>query len=373
MRALIFSVSAGGGHSNAADAMKEYIELQEPESKVEIIDTLKYINPVIDKVVIGSYLQTVKNVPYLFGKIYDYTETDTSILSVTSKLNEYLSNKILPHIEEFNPDVVISTHPFSTEMLGILKTKTKIAIPFVSIMTDYAPHNAWLHEGVDAYVVSNCDMVSEMENRGIDKQIIYPFGIPIKSNFFKKFNKEDTLRELGLSTDKITLLIMGGSLGIGKIKEIYEELSGIDQDFQVIVIAGTNKKLYADIESLKLTSNKPTGIIGYTKNVNKYMQASHLLLTKPGGLSITEALVSNLPIAIFCPIPGQEEKNAEFLLRHNLAVDLKNGKKCSAIISNLVSSKTELDTIKKQCKSFAKPEASKDVYELIKKLIKKQH
>ena len=123
MRALIFSVSAGGGHSRAAEAIKDYIYLYDPDSEVKIIDTLKYINPIIDKVIIGSYLKTIKVTPSLFGKLYDYSETDFGLATISSKINEILTYRLLPLINDFEPDILIATHPFPTEMLSILKIK----------------------------------------------------------------------------------------------------------------------------------------------------------------------------------------------------------------------------------------------------------
>lgn len=372
MKTLIFSVSAGGGHGKAAQSVKEYIELYSKESTVKIIDTLKYINPIIDKVIIGGYLKTIKMTPSLFGKLYDYSETDYGLSAISAKFNEIMTYRLMPLIKEFEPDILIATHPFPTEMLSILKVKHKMQIPTMSILTDYASHSFWLHPGIDAYIVSNADMIPEMISRGIPKDTIHDIGIPVSPNFFAKFDKSKTLEELHLSPNKTTILIMGGSLGIGKISILYKNLLELNTNVQIIVITGNNKKLYYELISYKdnYDINNCSYIMGFTDEVNKYMQASDLLLTKPGGLTITEALICNSPIGIFSPIPGQEEKNAEFLLKHNLAINLGDGENSKSIIMELLNHEENLKLLKNNCKKFSKPEVGKDIFKIISNLIK---
>lgn len=371
MRALILSVSAGGGHSHAAEAIKIYLKLNNPNSEVKVVDTLKYINPIVDKVVIGGYLQTIKVTPSLFGKLYSHSESDFGLATISAKINEIMSFRLFPFVQNYNPDIIVCTHPFPAEMMSIIKGKNKTSIPVVTILTDYAVHNFWLHPFTDAYVVSNSDMTSDMILRDINKSQIYELGIPVKPSFIHHYDKIDTLSELSLSPDKPTILVMGGSLGMGKISNVYEQLQKIKEDIQIIVITGSNKKLYAELQNLKQTSLKETRIIGFTEKVNKYMQACDLLLTKPGGLTIAEALICEVPIGVFSPIPGVEEHNAHFLLKHNLAVNLTDINNCSNIIQDLISSKEKLQSIKDNCAVFSKPTAGPDICKLLNILIQK--
>jgi processive 1,2-diacylglycerol beta-glucosyltransferase len=368
MRVLIFSVSAGGGHNHAAAAVEKHIALNDPNSEVKIIDTIKYINPILDKVVIGSYLKSLKFNPSIFGKLYNFAETGESLSNVSNLINEIIIFRLIPLIDEFKPDVVIATHAFSSEMASILRLKGKITVPTLTILTDYAPHSFWLHAGTDAYVVSNCDMIKYMENRGVNPNIVYDMGIPVNPDFMKEFNRNETFQSLNLNSNKTTILLMGGSLGMGKIYNVYTELQNTINDIQIIVITGKNKKLFSQLMDMQNETKKETRIIGYTEEVNKYMQIADLLITKPGGLTITEALICNLPMAIFSVIPGQEEKNAEFLIKHNLAVSLGAGKHCSQIIESILSDIDKLKDMKNNCIFFAKPNSGNEIYKLLVKL-----
>ncbi|EJO5346201.1 UDP-N-acetylglucosamine--LPS N-acetylglucosamine transferase [Clostridium botulinum] len=370
MKILILSVSAGGGHGHAAEALKSYIKLNNDKAEITVIDTLKYINPLIDKVIIGSYLKTLKVNPSLFGKLYDHSEDDDCIATaISSNFNKIMTYKLSPLLKEFKPDTIICTHPFPAEMISIMKGKGKLNIPSLTILTDYAPHSIWIQDHTDAYIVSNSDMIDEMVTRGVDKNKIFDFGIPVSPGFLNIYDNEKTLKELGLNTYTPTFLIMGGSLGIGKITDLYSELIKIEQNIQIIIITGNNKKLYNQLNKLKENSNKETRIIGFTNKVNKYMQCCDLLLTKPGGLTITEALISNIPMAIFSPIPGQEEKNAKFLLKHNLAINIDCIENTKNIIDDLLKSKSTLKTMSLNCSKFSKPNSGNDIYNLLKFLV----
>lgn len=371
MKVLILTVAAGGGHGHAAEAIKKNILLKNSSNEVFIVDTLKAINPLLDKVVIGSYLKSLKYSPSIFGKIYNYTEDEDGFTSaISSKLIQMLSSKIQELIFDINPDIIICTHPFPLEMVSYMKLNNEIRIPVVTVLTDYAPHGMWLQNSIDAYIVSNNDMVEEMSSRGVPKDIIYPFGIPVQPEFLKSYDKDITLSELGLDKDKKTILLMGGSLGMGKISTIFQDLMSSSLDIQIIAITGKNKKLYNELINLKYNYKKKSAIVGYSDEIGKLMQASTLLLTKPGGLTITEALLTHLPMALFSPLPGQEVKNCDFLLKNKLAILLSDEKNYANEIGKLINSPELINTIKNNCKKFSKPDSGENVCRLLNKLIK---
>lgn len=370
MKVLILSISAGGGHIRAAEAVKSYTLMNCPNAHIKIIDTFKYINPVLDKVVIGSYLNSIKLSPSIFGKLYKFSERDDNLISFTNKVNEIIGYRILSLIRNYKPDIIYSTHPFSNQMLSVLKAKYNLEIPAISILTDYAAHSFWIHPNIDAYVVSNDDMKEEMIHRGVPESIIYPIGIPVNPGFLNHSDRVSTLYGLGLDPSVPTVLLMGGSLGIGKITSIYEELANLDTTVQIVVITGKNKKLYSEITRLNKFTKNPTFIIGFTKEVNKYMQAADIIVTKPGGLTITEALISHLPLIIFSPIPGPELENSDFLVRHHLAHYIDESSEIVPLLNYLLNNGEALTELKENTYKFARPDAGNEIYKLMEKLIK---
>lgn len=369
MNILILSASTGGGHMRASRAIENYMSEHDKSANVKIVDSLLYINPILNKTVTSGYVYLATKTPKIYGKIYELTNKEDRWISFVNRLNYLFANKLLPLIDEFKPDVIITTHPFPTEMVSILKAKELVNIPLVCIMTDYAPHKTWVNQKVDAYIVSNDDMVKEMSKIGVREEVIYPYGIPIEKVFFEKKDKDLVLNELELNPNLPTILMMAGSFGVTNVFKIYEDIINIDREFQVIVITGKNQKLYDEFAKVINKSEKHTKLIYFTDEVNKFMQAADIIITKPGGLTITEALASNIPMAIFDAIPGQEEENAEFLINHNMAIKLEKNQSCDKLIEELLMNKEKLNNMKEACRSFDKNDSSKNICALINELV----
>mgnify|MGYP001413416506 CR=1 FL=1 len=201
-------------------------------------------------------------------------------------------------------------------------------------------------------------MMEEMERMGVPSVWVQPFGNTVGDAFLKKDDRRCVRIRLGLDPDKRSSLIMAGSFGVTRVLRIYERITALPQDFQMIVITGKNEKLYEMFkEEAVPNSKKPTKLIYFTDEVESYMHASDLLVTKPGGLTVSEALACGIPLAVFDAIPGQEEDNADFLLNHNMAVELGSGKDCAMIISDLFSNEEELKKMRASCEEFDKTDS----------------
>lgn len=416
MKILILSASTGGGHMTASHALCSYIQ-ENKLAEVKVVDTLEYISPILNKTVVEGYHYMALRAPKVFGVVYKTTNKDTPLSSLVFYLNSLFSKKLVSLVEEYQPDIIISTHPFPTEMISNLKEIGKVSLPLVCIITDYAPHKTWINKNVEGYVVANEEMVSQMEIMGVNKNLIHPFGIPVNDSFYKPSDRETTLEELGLDKNLKTILIMAGSMGATQIFDLYKRIANIDVNFQVIIITGNNKSLYksfkklldgddskiADsiqkmkvkgfnkISSLKTDSKflyianklnvpkllipkkiKPTKLIFFTNEVYKYMQAVDLIVTKPGGLTVSEALACNVPMALFNAIPGQEEENADFLIRNNMAVNLEKTSSISDKIKEILLSPMELESMKMSCENFDKSKSVKNILNLLSDLIEKE-
>ncbi|MDO4476632.1 MAG: glycosyltransferase [Clostridia bacterium] len=397
MKIIILSASTGGGHMSAANCVKEY--LNENGDSATVIDTLEYISPLLNKTVVEVYEHLAKKHPTIWKLMYT-TTNKKSLNKIVEIINKTISKKLIPLLAEEKPDLIISTHPFSTEMISHLKKNENLNIPLICIMTDYAPHRTWLSPNVDSYVVANEEMIEPMEEMGVEKNKIHPFGIPVDNDFFNFVNKKEELRNLGLRDDLPTILIMAGNFGLANIGKVFVKLQKVDLDFQIIIITGKNKGLFNDLKQLthgkrlrkrdkilakmhlknisekhlkimavkksdEFKITKPTKLIYYTNEVDKYMHVSDLIITKPGGLTISEALACNLPMALFGTIPGQEEENANFLVGKNMAVKLENASGEENIIRNLLLNPEKLNFMKYNCKNFDKSDCLKNIFNLI--------
>lgn len=368
MQVLIFTASTGGGHKKASSALENYIKQKNPSATVKTVDALKAVGKTFDKMISGGYVFLAKHAPRVYGGMYRRSDKDTSLNSLVNNVTGTASKKLLPVIQDFSPDVIVTTHPFAAEMVSALKEKHGITSPLISIVTDFAPHKTYIQPGVDYYIVSSREMVYQLENLGVDSQRIRPLGIPVDPVFYAQFDKSQLRLELGLEPETPTVLMMAGSFGVSDVFDIYEGITSVDTPLQIIVITGKNQKLYNEFEqrlSRRGDSGKKTLLKYFVDDVYKYMHTSDLLITKPGGLTVTEAIASCLPMAIFKAFPGQEADNEDFLIRNNLAVKLPKGKKCADVLSRLLSDPQKLKSMKTSCAEFFKGEAVDSIYKLI--------
>lgn len=369
MRALILTVSAGSGHNKAAEAIKEAVLRNEPGSEVRVINTIKYISPTLDKLVIGTYLKSIKYYPVFFKYLYKYADNRETI-AVTRLWYEYVTKGLIPTIEEFNPDVIVATHPFTSQILSMLKKNHSLMKPGCVVMTDFGAHSFWVHRNIEAYVVSNDDMIDELKERGIEEGSIHVYGIPTGRKFSQHPERSETLSELGLM-DKRTITVMGGSLGLGNIESIVRELLSVDCDLQLIVVSGGNHKLHERMTELNEASERKFLNLTYVDNMDDILRITDLLVTKPGGLTVAESFVTGTPLAIFSAVPGQEAQNAAYLLRHDLALDIGAGTDCRDAICSLMKDEMRLARMKARSREHSKQNAADDVYALLKRLASK--
>lgn len=369
MKIMILSAATGAGHLRAANALEADINKNTP-FEAKNFDCFKAISSILDKTVCDGYLFLAKKTPALFGKLYAETNKETVLGNMLPKICGLFARELYPTIEEYAPDIILSTHPFATEMISELKAQGKVKVPLICLMTDYGAHRAWICEHVDAYVVAAEHMVDELVSFGVKREIVYPYGIPVFENFFMPQDEEMLIREMEMDPQVPIVLFMAGSFGVSNIIGLYKKLVNQDVPLQIIVITGRNKRLYEAFEKEIKNSPMKTKLLYFTDEVEKYMHASDLIVTKPGGLTVSEALACNLPMAVFNAIPGQEEDNANFLKANDMGVKIDKNTDFPKFISNLIKEKHQLDAMRKSCEKFDKSDSSKNIVELAKKLIK---
>lgn len=391
-KVLIMSASTGGGHNRAARAIKEELDkkiINNEKINCEIIDSLKLVNNTMDKIISGGYEKTALYTPKAYGSVYRLSETN--LLSKNefkdSLLAHFMAKKFEKLLEESKPDLIIGTHPFPMIALSTLKKQKKnigsnllhlgelnfknrnhINVPpMISILTDYTTHSTWIQNEIDFYVVGHEYVKELLVLEGVDSSKIRCFGIPVEKSFLKNRSKSEVLNELGLDIQKLTVLLMGGSFGAGNIKETLEELLDTDRDFQILVITGKNENLREKIEKKIETHNhnKKVCVLGYTNKMNDILSSIDLLITKPGGLTTTEALLKDVPMIVPYYIPGQEEENLDFL--SNCGAALRTTKKYTlpVLLKVLIDDPSRLDMLKKNIKSIRKFNSSQNIASLV--------
>ncbi len=370
---MISYASYGGGHLSAAKNLKEYIEKNYTGYEVILFDCMKYVNRVIDKVCGSTYSNITKNVPWFWGKIYYHTQTPLfeKILTLSNKLLSYKLRKLLKNT---NPDIIISTHFFVGHLFSILKQEGIFDFKLATVITDFGedPYNEWIsnHEYMDYIFVAHSKIKSRLVEKGVLPSKIFDTGIPISDKFLIDYNKSDVLKSINLKENKKTILFFGGGeLGLGKSKTV-EAFNVLVKNFtnvQIIAIAGRNNTLKNNFKAIVKEYNRENDVIvlGFTDRVAEFMSISDLVITKPGGLTVTESLVSNLPLLAINPIPGQEEENAKFLIENNAGFLLNKSNNIKTVLKEILNNDELLLNIKQNIKKIAKPNSTRDICNIL--------
>ena len=295
---LIFYASYGGGHLSAANSIKDYLSNHYENIDVELIDCMKYINKPIEKITTTAYNEMAKKAPWAWGKIYSDSQKGP-LAHITTRSNQVFAIKLLRLLREKRPDLIISTHPFGSQMCSYLKRKGKITSKIATILTDFAPHDQWLvgSDYTDYFFVAHNKMKEYLISKNIPENKIFATGIPISNKFLETFNTSKILNSLGLKENSKTILFFaGGKFGLGKSRtlEIFNTLVNDFNNIQVIAISGKNKKMYEEFNQIVKIANKTNFIkvFEFVNNVPELMAVSDVVITKPGCLTTTEILVS---------------------------------------------------------------------------------
>ena len=370
-KVLIFYGSFGGGHLSASKSLKEYIDKYYPETETKIVDCVEYVSKQINRVTISTYEYIALNTPRIWENLYKNAEKGV-VSKISDGVNKRMAVKLKKCILEFDPDVVVSTHPFASHMCTILKKKGKINCRLATVMTDLHIHNQWLSnpEFMDYYFVANSKMKKDMVNCGIDANKVIVSGIPVSERFLENFNNEEIYSEFKLNPEKQTALFFaGGAIGTGKGRtlEIFETLMKDFPELQVVAVAGKNEKLKITFEECVNSFNRGnnTRVLAFTNKVPELMHISDFVITKPGGLTTTESFVSGMPMVVINPIPGHEEQNAEFLENVGAAIWLKKNDNIKETFEKLLFTPGKLKEMSENSLKLAKPNSIKEIVEIL--------
>ncbi|NLY53114.1 MAG: glycosyltransferase [Firmicutes bacterium] len=355
MDTLIFSASVGAGHDQAARALREEILRRYPAARVAVVDTISYISPMLNKLVLEGYLGLLKLSPRVYGKLYEKTEGGDNGADLAHWPYRLLSGALTKVIRSYAPDAIICTHAFATGLLGTLKTRQRIRQYLTTVVTDFTVHSYWVHAGNDLYCIAHDELSGLMDDLGVPRSQVVATGIPILSKFEKKLDKKAMRERHGLA-DLPTILVMGGSLGLGKIKTIVESLDAQAGSWQILVVTGRNEKLHDELKH-RHWSNR-VHVYGFINFVHELMAAADIVLTKPGGITAAEALSQGKPIVIMSPIPGQEDRNSRFLTEQGCAIRLRADTQVGQKVAQLLADEEGLAALGQRAAQLARPFAA---------------
>ena len=369
-RVLLLYISEHSGHHCASVSIEKALHGLDDQIETLNLNSFNYTNPILEKVINRAYMGLVKRRP----EIWDYLYDNPSVLRNTQRLREifhkFNTGKFKTLLDDFSPDAIICTQAFPCGMIADYKKTYGLEVPLVGVLTDYAPHSYWIYNNVDRYIVPSKETGRKLVDNGIDPGKVLPFGIPIDQKFsVNKKNEDDIRKDAGLDPGKPCVLIMGGTQGLGPIREMTRFLDRSGADAQFLIVCGNNKKLFRWLKGRSF--KKKTVIIPYAGNVDELMQISDLVITKPGGITTAEALAKALPMLIVHPLPGQEAMNTRYLLNEGVALKAESPADVFVMLEELLYNKSKLADMSQKAAALSKPSSSSDVARLILELMRK--
>jgi processive 1,2-diacylglycerol beta-glucosyltransferase len=378
MRLLIATVTAGAGHVQAAAALEEAWRAARPRDAVQRVDVLDFMPRLYRKVYVEGYVKLVEKAPELWALAFRKTDNPAlarKLTRVRRALARVTTTRCTSYLKRFQPDAVLCTHYLPLEILGRLKEKAarpgsrrrasveapslanaRAAAPFTaSVVTDFEAHALWMEPGVDLYCVAAEETKARLVARGAVAEQVAVTGIPIAQKFAAPVEPSAVRRRTGLRDDLPTLLVLGGGFGMGPVREILGELNKLPRAVQVVVVCGRNDALRRELAVLD--RRHPTHLLGFVTNMHEWMAVADLILTKPGGLTTSEALALGRPLFVLNPIPGQEAANSDFLLEHGAAAKANRIEDLPFRLEKLLGS-SKLAEMARAARALGKPGAA---------------
>ena len=362
---LVVTASMGSSHNKAANAVAEAIKRKYPDDKINVIDFMSTETAYFNSLVKDIYLKMLDHTPSVYEFFYKFTSDSTKGSTIQSVFAHAMKKDMRELIKKYEADMVICTHPFPCAAASYLKQTGEINIPLITVMTDFCVHQFWLYKNIDIYFTANDLLKKEMVNQGLLEERIFVTGIPVGYNFRVDYNRDDLLAKFKLEKDKPVALIMGGGLGLGGVKNALCQLERLKKDIQILVITGANVALWSEMNEYAQHSKHKIFVWGYSHNIQEFMSVATFLISKPGALTISEALTRELPMILHDPIPGPEVDNAKFVSDNGAAIWVRHQDTLDAVVREVLSDATILPKLRNNAKVLKKPYASDNIADII--------
>jgi len=364
----ILSVSAGAGHVRAAQALQAAAERWYPGVETVHVDLMELVPRLFKTVYADTYIKVVERHPAFWGYLYDKSDherVDSALSRLRIAIERLNTQKLKKVLAEINPDHVICTHFLPAQLLSGKIGRGSFDKPVWVQVTDFDVHALWIQPHISGYFAASEEVAWRMVERGIPAERVCVTGIPIMPVFGELRERAVCAAEFGLDPAKTTLLMMSGGAGVGGIETLAERLLQLNGAFQLVALAGRNEKLLADLKAVAAKHPGRLFPMGFTRVIERIMAASDLAITKPGGLTTSECLAVGLPMIVVSPIPGQEERNADFLLENGAALKACDAGALAWRVDRLLREPERMATMRAHALELGRPDAAREVLAVV--------
>lgn len=364
-RILILSASVGAGHLRAAQAVELALRQLAPGATVQNIDVLTMTNAAFRRLYGKFYLDLVQRAPHVLGYFYDLLDKPVSKQRKSDRLRYAIEKANLGPLLRFlaeNPwDLIINTHFLPAEIIAHLRSKQKLKTPQFTVTTDFETHRLWVNLPCDRFFTATQEGAMNLVHWGVPEGDIQVTGIPIHPVFAQPKLRELCLKKHDLKGDRPVVLQLAGGFGVGPVEQQLQGVLAVAKPLEVIVVAGRNEALRRRLQSIRAPARHRLTVVGFTDQIDEWMAAADLVISKPGGLTTSETLARGVPMAIMNPIPGQESRNSDYLLENGAAIKINNISTMTYKITNLLDNRKQLRSLQRNAKRLGRARAAFDV------------
>jgi processive 1,2-diacylglycerol beta-glucosyltransferase len=361
------SASVGAGHLRAAQAVELALRQTVPQASVKNVDVLELTNVAFRRLYGKAYLDLVNRAPHVLGYFYDLLDKPRSSHRRSDRLRlaiEKLNLRAFSRFLQEEPcDLVINTHFLPAEIIASLRKKEKLTVPQVTATTDFETHRLWVNEPCEHYFTATEEGAEYLYHWGVPRGQATATGIPIHPVFSEAKDHAACLAKHGLKGDRPIVLQLAGGFGVGPIEKLYRALLEVEIPLEVVVIAGRNEKVRAQLDAVDPPARHHAKVMGFTADIDELMAVTDLVVSKPGGLTTSETLARGAAMVIVHPIPGQESRNSDYLLENGAAIKVNNLATLPYKVSALLREPQRLARLKDNARRLGRPRAAFDVVE----------
>ena len=364
-RVLVLTASYGSGHNRVAETLAA--EFRRAGAAATVVDHFHdLVHPSFDRASRALYYAMLRRAPVLWGAAYWIGDQ----LSVSSPLlmgfNRLGVRKLRQRMLAESPDHVVSVHPTPVAALSVLWSRGMRIPPHTTVFTDFVAHTQWIHPHVDRYCVPAEEIAHDLTARGVPRERVVVTGIPVGQEFAQAADRAATRLALGLSPRLPVLLFMDGSSGgFGRLEDATRKILEMEQPLQAVVVTGREEALEARLRSLVAGSEARVKVCGYVDNVRQLMGAADFLVTKAGGLTLAEALATELPMICFGSLPGQEARNERFAAMAGVALVASSDAQLHRVIAAALRDPVLLRNIQDRIRIYRRPQAARTIVDLV--------
>ncbi|MEO0184827.1 MAG: glycosyltransferase [candidate division WOR-3 bacterium] len=358
MKILLLAVPIGAGHIKAATAIKQAIEKLSPESEIRFENCFQWVLPIYGTLYKNVYEYSQKNAIWLLKIFYQGVGVKTGSNKLLYFFHKLTAHRFIKLLTEYQPDYVLCAH-FSPAYYSALYKKSfnyRIGV----VVTDYYVHPHWINKEVDDYFIPNEDLTEQVLSYGAEKKHIFPFGIPVNLSLEGEINKEAARKRFDLSPKRISVVVMGSKVFGGEWFEIVQEI--VDFDYDLLVLCGENKEAMEKIQNLKGRSNLK--VYGMVDKIQELIAVCDILITKAGGITTTEATRAGPCLLFANSIPGLEDKNEDFFIKHNAGMKIAR-ENAKQIIADLTTHPEKIAQMKKNLLTLGKRNSALNIARVI--------